>query len=355
MRLVLFFALIIRIITIILSKDLLNFDLSSYKKVGQLIIQKNNIYPQTAKIHYPYLPFYLYLEGLAAYLQKYNINDIFFLKFINLLFDLGIIYLIYLLDKKNQKTALLYALNPISIFIFFFHGQFDVIPLFFILLTLYLIKKKKEFLAIISYSFAILIKTWPILFVIPLVKRVKNKINLLFLFFFPLISVLIYSLIFKANIVEVIKIPLTYRSLFNFWGFGKLINLLFFPNKPQPPIFLQKSFLILFLFGFFLYSTKIKYQNLLPSFLNLFIFFYVFTFGFSIQYLSWFIPFLFLIKPRYFLYLYSITLLNVLTNYLHWIIDFPLIFFINSFLNFTNWLTFIFFLIYWRKNLFPTK
>lgn len=344
-----------RLLVIFFSQNISNFDLLSYKKIGELTLQQINIYPQIAKIHHPYFPFYLYVEALAIFFNhRFGISYIFFLKFINLIFDLGIIYLIYHLSNKNLKITLFYSLNPISILIFFFHGQFDVIPLFFILLSIYFLKQKKELFSILSYSFAVLAKTWPILFFMLIFKKIKNKKNLILTFFFPVIFIVIYGINFGNNFLDIIKTPFTYRSLFSFWGLGKAIHLTFFRYQSQPPIYLQKFFLSLFLITFFIYSLKITYKNLIIYFFDLLLFFYIFTFGFAIQYLSWFIPFLFLIKPKYYYFIYLITFITVFFNYLSWVN--------NSFQNliitvliFLNWTAFIFFIIYWKKQGFKSK
>jgi len=344
-----------RLLVIFFSQNISNFDLLSYKKIGELTLQKINIYPQIAKIHHPYFPFYLYIEALAIlFNNRFGINYIFFLKFINLIFDLGIIYLIYLLSNKNLKTTLFYSLNPISILIFFFHGQFDALPLFFILLSIYFLKQKKELFSILSYSFAFLAKTWPILFVMPIFKKIKNKKNLILIFFFPVIFIVPYGISFGNNFLDIIKTPFTYRSLFSFWGLGKAIHLTFFRYQSQPPIYLQKIFLSLFLITFFIYSLKITYKNLIIYFFDLLFFFYIFTVGFAIQYLSWFIPFLFLIKPKYYYFIYLITFIAVFFNYLSWVNN-SLPNLIITALIFLNWAAFIFFIIYWKKQGFKSK
>ena len=344
---------ILRLVIIFLSQNIYNFDLISYKKIGELTLKHTNIYPEIAKIYHPYFPFFLYLEALAVFLNnRIGINYIFFLKFINLLFDLGTIYLIYLLSNKNLKNAFFYSLNPISILIFFLHGQFDIIPLFFILLSLYFLKQKKDLLSIFSYSFAILTKTWPILFVFPILKGIKNKKFSLLLFFFPIISTIFHGIFFKSSFLDIFKTTFTYRSLFNFWGLGKIIYLIFFQHQSQPEIYFQKIFLVLFLFSLFIYSLKINYKNLIIYFFDLLLFFYIFTVGFAIQYLSWFIPFLFLISPKKWYWLYLLTFITVLINYLIWITNFIPPNFIIFFI-FLNWISFIFFMIYWKKSLKP--
>ena len=355
MRKIYFIAIFFRLLIIFFSQNVSNFDLQSYKKVGEFTLKQINIYPQIAKIHHPYFPFYLYFEALAIFLNNhFGINYTLFLKFINLIFDLGIIYLVYRLSNKSLKTTFLYSINPISILIFFFHGQFDVIPLFFILLSIYFLEQKREFFLVLSYSSAILTKTWPILFIMPIFKKLKNRKNLIGLFLFPAIFVVLYSLIFRSNFLDIIKTSFTYRSLFSFWGLGKFIHLTFFQYQSQPPIYLQKIFLVIFLIIFFIYSLKINYKNSMTYFLDLLIFFYSITVAFAVQYFSWFIPFLFLIKPKYYCFIYLITFFTVFFNYLSWINNY-LLNFINTVLIFLNWATFIFFMIFWKKRGFKSN
>jgi hypothetical protein len=154
LKYIIIFSLIFKILIIFASHPIKNYDLFSYEKIGQLTLQKINIYPYPANIHYPYLPFYLYLEALA-YLIKNFIPINVFLKLINLFFDLGVVYLIFLISRKKSRIALFYAFNLVNILIFYFHGQFDIIPIFFILLSISFFEQKKEFFQFyfISYQF----------------------------------------------------------------------------------------------------------------------------------------------------------------------------------------------------------
>jgi len=343
---ILIFSIFLRLLTIFFSKNISNYDLSSYKKIGDLTLQKTNIYPQVSQSHYPYFPFYLYFQALAVFFNnRFRINYIFFLKFINLIFDLLTIYLIYLLSGKNLKIVFYYAINPISILIFYLHGQFDVIPLFFILLSFYLLKQKTELLSVLSYSLAILIKPWPILFVFSLFRFLENKLLFLLIPFFPLLFTFVYVLRFKSDFFSIVKTILTYPSIFDFFGLGKILSLLFSLKDSVIPNFFKRILLYYFLSIFFFYSLKIDHCSLLDCFFSSLLFFYTFNFGFSIQYFSWFIPFLFLSSVKSQLFLYLITFLNVFFNYLTLVINsFPVS--IVNFFNVLNWITFLFFTIF---------
>ncbi|MDO8741735.1 MAG: hypothetical protein Q7J11_01155, partial [Candidatus Roizmanbacteria bacterium] len=132
MKKIFFIALFIRLICLYLFRNVTNYDLQSYLQVGELTLKSINIYPDVANLHHPYLPFFLYLEAFAFYFKRFAIDPIIVIKVINVIFDLSILQLVYLLSTKNLKTAFLYAINPVTILITTLHGQFDVIPIFFI-------------------------------------------------------------------------------------------------------------------------------------------------------------------------------------------------------------------------------
>src|SRR5690348_13788442 len=93
------------------------------------------------QVHLPYLPAinaFLWLEGAIA--ASLPVLLPLSLKLIPILFDSLLAVLIYdLVGRKEARWALraglLYALNPLTILITGFHGQWDSIALFFLLLA----------------------------------------------------------------------------------------------------------------------------------------------------------------------------------------------------------------------------
>jgi hypothetical protein len=311
MKKIFILAILIRLICLYLFRNVTNYDLQSYLQVGELTLKGVNIYPTIANLHHPYLPFFLYVEGVAVYLGQSKIIVITIIKFINIIFDLGILYLVYLLSKKNLRTAFLYAINPITILITTLHGQFDVIPVFFVLLTLYLIKVKKDFGVVISFSFAILLKTWPVIFLIPIVRNIRNRKILFLLALFPIVFTLIYCFFYKTNPLEIGKTLISYQGLYGIWGPLILLG--------KQRIFFQKLLTIIFLISFFTYSYVNMEKDIVKNILKLLFFFFVFTTNFSIQYFVWIIPFLILIKPRNYLFLITLMTFYLISLYYVWL------------------------------------
>ncbi|PIZ66903.1 hypothetical protein COY12_02690 [Candidatus Roizmanbacteria bacterium CG_4_10_14_0_2_um_filter_33_96] len=329
-------ALLIRLISLYLFRNVTNYDLQSYIQVGELTLKGINIYPDIANLHHPYLPFFLYVEAMAVYFDQSKIIVITIIKFINIIFDLGILYLVYLLLKKNLKTAFFYAINPVTILVTTLHGQFDVIPVFFILLTIYLLNKKQELLSVLSFSFAILTKTWPILFLMPLGKKIKNKKLTILIMFFPVLFTTLYCIFFKANPIDIGKTLISYQGLWGIWGPWVLLG--------KTRIFWQKLSTLIFLISFFGYSYFNKEKNLIKNILQLLFFFFIFTTNFSIQYFVWIIPFLILIKPKKYFQLLILIMIFLLSFYCIWVFRFSTskwLTVIQNTIGFILWLSFI--------------
>lgn len=271
-----------------------------------------------ANLHHPYLPFFLYIEALAFHLGSLGglgkFGTIAIIKIINIIFDLVIVQLVYLLSKKNLKTAFLYAINPVTILITTLHGQFDIIPIFFILLTIYLLKIKNELASVLSFSFAILTKTWPVLFFILIVRKIKDKRLLVMIIFFPVLFTLIYIWSFKSSFVDIGKTLIYYQGLWGIWGVWGILGRL-----GRFGLFWQKLTMLIFLVSFFGYSYFNNKKNLIKKVLNLLFFFFIFTTNFAIQYFSWLMPFLILTKPKKTLQLITLITLYLFSSYYFWL------------------------------------
>lgn len=324
MKKIFFIVLFIRLICLYLFRNVTNYDLQSYLQVGELTLKGINIYPNVANLHHPYLPFFLYVEAIAYYMGQMGlmrqIGAILIIKFINIVFDLGILNLVYLLSKKNLKTTFLYAINPVTILVTTLHGQFDVIPIFFLLLAIYLFQQKKELALILSFSFAILTKTWPILFVIPIVRRINNKKLIILIIFFPVLSALIYCWLLKSTLIDIGKTLIYYQGLWGIWpSFVPIIIGTTAGKGPMVGLFWQKLTTLIFLTCFFTYSYFNKNKNLIEEILNLLFFFFVFTTNFSIQYFTWTVPFLILLKPKNYLSLIILISFYLFFFYYFWL------------------------------------
>lgn len=280
-------ALLARFLVILIFPESKSEDLVSVVESGAISLGKNSIYPT---LYFPFMPYL----GILALKSKTFIDPLIFLKALFSFFDVLVVYLIFLISG-NKSITLLYALNPVTILNAGIHGQFDTIPLFFLLLGIYLFQKKKEFSSVLSLSFAIFTKTWPFLFVPPLFRKSKKKFYYVFLCLFPLISVIIYLKTHNISFVKILTPIKDYRGLFGFWGISEIVNLLF----PRLDGSIIQIFRRVFLIVFLIYSLIFSYKKILEGSIKQILFFFVFTVTFGVQWLTWLTPFIFFSKSKY--------------------------------------------------------
>jgi len=135
--------------------------------------------------------FYLPLTTLGWLFDKL-LNFEYFARFgfaiTTLFFDYGILLgIIRLLKNYSSKLILIaYWCSPVIIYIFYWHGQIDALPIFFLIYGLSLIQKEKTQLAGILLGIAIsskfsMLASIPFIFIYLIRnKRLKNKFNIIF-------------------------------------------------------------------------------------------------------------------------------------------------------------------------------
>jgi Gpi18-like mannosyltransferase len=88
-----------------------------------------------------------------------------------LVFDIALSILFFYLINDEKKALLAFKLwiaNPISIYICYVMGQFDIIPAFFLMLALYFFKKRRELSCIVSIGISAAFKLFGLLFLPPM-------------------------------------------------------------------------------------------------------------------------------------------------------------------------------------------
>lgn len=289
-----------------------NFDSDSYKIMGDLTLKGQSVYPDPAISRHPYLPLFLYFEAITQAVSSFlKIPQILIIKLILASFHLLSVYAVYLLSRKKLTTTFLYAVNPISLLIVTFHGQFDIIPLTLILFAIIMLRNKQFIKTILLLSLAVTIKTWPILFIVPFLKRIPKKFWL-YIFIIPSVFLFLYSYFFHTSIFSVLRVLLVYQGVGGIWGFGKVLSLI----STHRLFFL--SYKVIFALGILFYSHKQKRTLIKEELLELFLLFFIFTPGFGLQWFLWLIPFLFLTKKPFIHLLISVITLCLLVAYSSW-------------------------------------
>ena len=289
-------AIVLRIAMTVSFVNIDNNDTRYHREIASLILHGNNVYDVNGGPRSPYLPLLVYAQAGALLLeQRYDVPLLFTLKLLFSAFDVGIVWLLYRMTKNNLQAPLLYAINPISILITTVHGQFDIPALFFLLLATYLLQKKNEAAAATAFAFGIAWKTWPVLFLIPFIKHVRKKRYLLLVLCIPLVLVLFYSYFFHAQLLTIVRPQVTFRGGFGAWGIPMILGGTLLAQLNTVRMLKVMSNLVLL--GIFAYAIRMKPRRLLQDLFQILLIFFIFSPAFGIQWTTWIVPFLILLKP----------------------------------------------------------
>lgn len=181
------------------------------------------------------VPFRTSEPGLFTYLF---ISKIPFLAFDLLL---GLILLHLFKDRKQSLWAFkLWMINPVPIYVSYIIGQYDIIPTFFIMLSLYFLQNERKKSAMLSIGVAGAFKTFAFLFVLPItlffVKKFRDPkekvVQSLFLIVICLLPVVLSKT--AAYFTPVYYLPTNIASShFDINGFFG--NMLYMHDQPGSP------------------------------------------------------------------------------------------------------------------------
>jgi hypothetical protein len=201
------------------------------------------------------------------------------LKLPYILLDFGIFWLI-LKITKSYKISIFWLFNPISFYLIYILGNFDILPVFFTLLSFYLLKDKPH-ISFLVLGIAIALKLYPLLFLpfylFSLPKNLKKYIIYVLLALLPLLLSIL---------------PFTLNSAFwhSFFGSGltqKIIEYKIFNTPVFPLIYLA-------ILGKALFSKNLDLSKYLLYIFLLFIS----LVHFHPQWLLWFYPYLLLLDKN---------------------------------------------------------
>ena len=206
-----------------------------------------------------------------------------------LFFDLGCAVLLFKFfdDFKTKLLAFtIWMFNPLTLYATFMMGQYDIIPTFFTIASLYMVKGGKEsglrniYLAAILLGIGAAFKIYPFLFLIPLASLTK--------------SFYVRSKIIALGLAPYLLTIFPFLPSFGFRSNALLANQLSKSFYPQIPVSGGES-IILFLAAltfFYLIFLKISDQkNLWQYYFVVILLFFIFTHAHP-QWFLWLTPFL---------------------------------------------------------------
>lgn len=185
------------------------------------------VYRNKLSYEFPYHPLMLYILSIGAFLIKiFNINNIFFhnlvFKLPTLIADLGIYYLL-LKTFKNKPFSILtfYFASPIILYASYMHSQLDLVPVAFLFLAIYYLKRNKCYQASIILGLTACTKM-NVLLLLPIliiyIFKTTRKRNALYSFLLITFVYFIFSLpyLFSQGYEHLVLFNEKQNLLFNF-------------------------------------------------------------------------------------------------------------------------------------------
>lgn len=298
-------ALLLRFIPAVFFPFGSRYDVSSLRWTGGRVYEGSDIYYSLRfRHHHPYLPAIAPLLALFIKISDSSgIPFLILLKLPTIFFDSLIAGLIYLISK-NFRAALVYSFSTIGIIIGAYIGQFDSIPLFFLLLALFLLNKNKNLLSSFILGIATSVKPWPILFLPFLIFRQTKfvkRVLLLVSFILPITYFVSFYkfLIPQANLIIMLAGIALYDSGVGWWGFSIFIFKLFkYLGKEVFIGLLQlwKLLILLLVMRFYLFFKK---ENIYKVVKWVILLIYIFSVSIGANYFLWILPFALITKDTF--------------------------------------------------------
>lgn len=284
--LILFIAIVLRIFIILVFPHSTSSDMQLFLQYGDIARTGLAVYPSN------YFPFIYYLSRISLDYSRY-IDPKIFLKLVFSFFDVGTVYLVYILSGSTI-SAFLYSLSPIILFVINIHGQMDSIVLFFLLIAIYFSRQRNDMASALALSVGIFAKPMPVLFLLPFLKHARRLGWYLLIPLLPAATVVLHSLAYHISVVDIITPIKDYRGVQGVWGVSALLTLLIPWIHENWIRFVRRVFLISYALFLVLYKKK----SLSSDMVLIMLFFFVFTISFGAQWLTWLVPITLIARPR---------------------------------------------------------
>ena len=279
------------------------YDIESYQLVTDALLSGREVYSAVLGRH-PYLPFQMYImAGSAYFAQITGLPYIVAIKLPAIVADIALTGLIFRASAQNGDrawatyVALLYALNPVSLLVTSYHGQFEAVTLLLLTASWYWWHTGRGTASPVALGLAILNKTWPVVFLPVYFIRLKNwrsrMLTALIALGIPILFVGLYLIAFSADPAPMLRRALTHRGVPGYWGPGAVFSPAALSMQTLQPfvdaLFALRNWLLLAAVLAALWLTR--RQTALDAFLTTILGMFAVTVGFGIQWLLWPVPF----------------------------------------------------------------
>lgn len=280
------------------------YDIESYQIVGGLFLQGQDVYtsPEAMNRH-PYLPFQMYWMALSLLFSRtFNLPFVKIVRLLPILADTLIALLLTTYRYPDSpedalRRGFTYALNPVTVFVSAYHGQFDALPALFLALAICSLERS-PIIAGIWLGMGILDKSWPVLAFPTFLKDIrlwkKRFAFCIAVWLIPVIGVGLYAKISKAPVLPILGRALSYNWGVGVWGYTYFFYLVstVWPIWTAPFQWLVRDgrYLTLAALGV-IWVWRARRESPAAGLLTTLVGFFAVTHAFSIQYPMWVIPF----------------------------------------------------------------
>lgn len=231
-------AFLVRLVPALILPNGASYEMQVFREAADIFWRGESIY--LVRVAHPYLPLIIYWHVLASWLaENVGLYFVFWVKSINLIVDSLIALTIFLGLSRYQtseiarKTAWLYVFNPITILVAAYQGQFDALPLFFVVLAWFFYEQSRvtdqHFMGASWFAgMAILSKTWPFILAPILFLRLTNwwqRIRVTVLVALPvLLSILLFEMLFPGSWQAMLRRAMRAGAISGWWGYSAVLN-----------------------------------------------------------------------------------------------------------------------------------
>jgi hypothetical protein len=304
-------AFVVRLIPAVVLPVGAGYDIDSFRLVAETFLQGEGVYSSSLVAgRHPYLPFQVYLIGAALWFsQEIGLPFVFAIKGVPILADLALTALIFYVVLRSGKSiteasirSLLYALNPVSVLVSAYHGQFDAVSAFLLALSWCFWRfdnatTRGFLLSALALGLAVLDKTWPALFLPIMLLRLgsmRKRITYgLVTVAVPTVFTALYIVAFREDPAPLLGRALTHAGVPGWWGIGDVVSLVKAATGWGEPILNWlghcSRWLVFTAVGLSYWITR--RQTGLEALVTAVLALYVSTIGFGLQWVLWVVPF----------------------------------------------------------------
>ncbi|MGQ0604556.1 MAG: hypothetical protein ACT4QE_22985 [Anaerolineales bacterium] len=291
-----------------------NFDIDSYSLVARALNEGRDVYTaaETARRH-PYLPLQLYwLFAAGRFANLFAVPYASVVRVLPALADAamaGVLFAAVWQQTADRmlawRSGLVYALNPITVLVAAYHGQFDSIPMLLIFVAWWVYTRpltRRRWLNVstsaLLLGLAILNKSWPVVF-LPLMlahlpRWAERVVYLTLVGAVPVLGVGLYGLWINTDPAQVIAAAMSYNHGIGAGGYVFIVRLGYelglWPVAAFAWFFEYGRWLTLGALAIVFWGWA-RREAPLTGLLLLLLTFFALGHAFATQYLAWLIPF----------------------------------------------------------------